>query len=281
MSLQPLVAFEETPTSKRVTTIENKLTRELNSIVTKIRTYINPLQPINDIENKFKPLYEQQVYDVIRAAATDSYQAGVQYVTTLPIFKNLHSYLLAEDLDIITRLVDEFTSRFWGRVAITTTKGKDKIFGTIPISKEGGIEEPAPTFLSQRYIVEIISIGVTNTALNLATIAKMRHYAEKARPINITIKQNKLVQFATTLTEDELLKRGGGIGTLADLSILAGLISTTANVQVVWLTRNDERVCPICRPLHGNKWSLFDPTIPIPPFTSHQRCRCRLVIITK
>lgn len=285
MSLQPLVSFEHTPTSKRVTTIENRLTRELNQILTKIRTYINPLQPTNDIENKFKPLYEQQVYDAIRSAATDAYTAGVDYVRTLPIFKNLHTYLMVEDIATISQITDEYTARFWGRVAITTSKGRDKIFGTIPITKESGIAEPAATFLSPRYIVEIISIGVTNKALNLATIAKMRYYAEKARPININLPaaaRTKLVQFATTPTEDELLKRGGGgISTLANLSILAGLITTTANVQVVWLTRNDERVCAICRPLHGSKWSLFDPTIPVPPFTSHPRCRCRLVIITK
>jgi hypothetical protein len=274
MSLQPLVSFEQTPTSRRVTIIENRLTRELSSIVTKIRNHINTLQPTNDIENKFKP-----VYDLIRSAATNSYTAGADYVKTLPIFKNLHSYLLMEDIDTITRLADEYTSRFWGRVAITTSKGKDKIFGTIPITRDG-LEEPTPTFLSQRYIVESISIGVTNTALNLATIAKMRYYAGKARPINITIKQNRLVQFATTPTEDELLKHGGGgIGTLADLSILAGLISTVTNVRLMWLTSQDERVCPICRPLHGTKYTLSEPSMPIPP--AHHRCRCRIIVITR
>lgn len=45
--------------------------------------------------------------------------------------------------------------------------------------------------------------------------------------------------------------------------------------EIEWVTSLDERVCPICAPLHGRKikiWEEFLPGVPSPPV--HPRCRC-------
>ena len=47
---------------------------------------------------------------------------------------------------------------------------------------------------------------------------------------------------------------------------------------LVWVTARDERVCPICRPLHGNQFALNDPQLPMMPDSTHPRCRCRYIV---
>lgn len=56
-----------------------------------------------------------------------------------------------------------------------------------------------------------------------------------------------------------------------------------ANVEVQWLTGDDERVCPACGPLHlmrqplGQPWSSEDFTVDAPPL--HPQCRCTTALI--
>lgn len=348
----PFISHDNTPTSRKVRVIENKLTRDLNEIVSKIRTYINPLIPASELDQKFKPIYSQQIYDIIRAAATDAYTAGIEYVTNLPIFHNLHNYILVEDIDAISALADEYSARFWGRVVLTTKTGhNNKIFGTpISITRENGIEEEAPrTFLNQKYIVDSISIGVTNRALNLATVNKMRYLAEKAHvnPLtfnlsNIRIRKprrrneekvriaqaavtKKKEQKKKTLTAEEILlmqQRGitldeetdsididettstlnttfdalnlnlsqegdpitGGsaaatLSTALGLGVLNNIIDTATKVDVMWVTEQDDRTCPICEPLHGTTYNIYDDFYPVPVEDTHSSCRCRLIIV--
>ena len=55
-------------------------------------------------------------------------------------------------------------------------------------------------------------------------------------------------------------------------------------VVLTWITAEDERVCPICLPLHGLKWEINDSNMLIPGSeydggSTHLRCRCRLVLV--
>lgn len=50
------------------------------------------------------------------------------------------------------------------------------------------------------------------------------------------------------------------------------------DTQVIWITALDDRVCPICRPLHGRVWSVSDPDLIVPVDDTHPNCRCRLLI---
>lgn len=50
-----------------------------------------------------------------------------------------------------------------------------------------------------------------------------------------------------------------------------------ADSEVTWVTALDERVCPICRPLHRKAWKLNDPNLLFPIEDTHPNCRCRLL----
>lgn len=47
--------------------------------------------------------------------------------------------------------------------------------------------------------------------------------------------------------------------------------------EVIWITALDERVCKVCRPLHGRVWKLNDSNLKIPIRDTHPNCRCRLL----
>lgn len=272
MSIQQEAVFthDNTPTSRKARTIENRVNKELTTVVRKIRANINPLQAVNEIETKFKPLYGEQVYDIIRVAAQEIYIVGTEYVNNLPIFKNLQSYLILEDIHYIEEVSEEYSSRFWGRVALTATRGGDKsskIFGTnITISKERGILDPGQTFINPNFIIIPVTSGLIYTTLNQATVRRIRYNVEHINPLTINIpdRDNNLIQGAPEGTQDTL--------------ILSSLISTLANVKLIWTTSRDERVDQICRNLEGAKYTIYDQFLQIPPI--HYGCRCRLMVIS-
>lgn len=277
MSLQQtagdILTHDYTKTSKTLRLIEKQLIQDLNYIVTNIRQYIDPLQPWYDISQRIKPVYGQQIYDLIRAATTDAYTLGNQYVTSLKIFVNVPSYLTHDDIQQIEQISQTYYDKFWGRVVISVSRRADKAFGIIQ-----RMQEPPDTFLNPNFIVTSIATTLTTHVLNISTINKMRKLSHNFNPI--TINKN-ILQGATTI-EDDLLSANSvlNLSTAAGINQLNQLQNTISNVKVMWVTSNDERTCPICRPLHGKKWILFDEGMPTPPLDSHQRCRCRLVIIT-
>ena len=263
MSLQAVYTHDNTSSSRKSRTIETKLTTELNTIVRKIRDNINPLQPVSEIETKFKPLYEQQVYDLIRVAAQETYIIGTEYVNNLPIFKNLQSYLLKEDIQYIQEVSEEYSSRFWGRVALTANRGdneNNRIFGTmISITREGPAD-PKKTFINPKYIVPQIVTGLIYTTLNQATIRRIRHNAQNINPITVNLTPKNLLQAAV------------------DEGVLGALISTVANAKMIWTTSHDERVDGACRNLEGKTFTIYDQNMPLPPI--HIGCRCRLLVMS-
>ena len=48
---------------------------------------------------------------------------------------------------------------------------------------------------------------------------------------------------------------------------------------LVWMTQQDELVCPICEDLDGQQWTEDDPDLQEPPDDAHDNCRCYLDII--
>lgn len=52
-------------------------------------------------------------------------------------------------------------------------------------------------------------------------------------------------------------------------------------VKVVFATKLDEKVCPICAPYEGTEWLTDDPFIIVPVQDTHPRCRCRLLLQTE
>lgn len=239
-----VITHDNTKTSRSLRQVEKQLANDINQLIMDIRKEIDPLQPWYSISQHIKPVYGQQIYDLIRAATQEAYILGNQYVASLKIFVNLPSYLTQTDIMAIESLSQIYYDKFWGRVVISVSRRADKAFGIIQ-----RMQEPPDTFLNPNFIVTSIATTLTTHALNIATLAKIRRLAINVNPFIIN---KNILQAAATIQD----------------------------VEIMWVTSNDERVCPICRPLHGHKWPLGDDTIPIPPQQSHQRCRCRLVVIT-
>lgn len=58
----------------------------------------------------------------------------------------------------------------------------------------------------------------------------------------------------------------------------AGIITNSTSPHVLvgtWITAEDERVCPICAPLHGTTTDVYSRTFRNGP-PAHPRCRCRI-----
>ncbi len=84
-----------------------------------------------------------------------------------------------------------------------------------------------------------------------------------------------------------------GVATVAATTALAiatkqkatQLIDTAKqkNAKMKWFTKLDERVCYICRPLHGREWDVGDPDIPTPGRNysgdTHFGCRCEVLLV--
>ena len=46
-------------------------------------------------------------------------------------------------------------------------------------------------------------------------------------------------------------------------------------LKSIWETAEDDKVCPVCRPLHGAKQEVWQTRFPVGP-PAHPRCRCAL-----
>lgn len=67
----------------------------------------------------------------------------------------------------------------------------------------------------------------------------------------------------------------------ATLALNTAIVNRAEGDQwLEWKTAEDDRVCPICRPLDGRRWQSNDPQMPIPPDDTHPNCRCELVPVS-
>lgn len=55
--------------------------------------------------------------------------------------------------------------------------------------------------------------------------------------------------------------------------------SAQAIETMIWVTQNDELVCPLCQSLNYMQWQSDDPNMLIPPDDTHDNCRCRLNVL--
>lgn len=91
---------------------------------------------------------------------------------------------------------------------------------------------------------------------------------EEAKPVDPAVE----AALISTVTATTTL----ALSTLSKLDQLGGDAQTK---KLVWITEQDDRVCQICQPLHGQEFEQDDPTMPIPgPDSTHFRCRCRLLV---
>lgn len=80
----------------------------------------------------------------------------------------------------------------------------------------------------------------------------------------------------STLISD-IITKSLNTATLANLEPISP-IDYQSSVQVMFVTRQDEKVCDICEPLNNNVYDINDSSKPEIPDDTHPNCRCRFVV---
>lgn len=80
----------------------------------------------------------------------------------------------------------------------------------------------------------------------------------------------------STLISD-IITKSLNTATLANLEPISP-IDYQSSVQVMFVTRQDEKVCDICEPLNNNVYDINDSSKPEIPDDLHPNCRCRFVV---
>ena len=80
----------------------------------------------------------------------------------------------------------------------------------------------------------------------------------------------------STLISD-IITKSLNTATLANLEPISP-IDYQSSVQVMFVTRQDEKVCDICEPYNNNVYDINDSSKPEIPDDTHPNCRCRFVV---
>lgn len=107
--------------------------------------------------------------------------------------------------------------------------------------------------------------------------AEVRFWAlvSKAEPIK-EFSFSFFISAISTLISD-IITRSLNTATLANLEPLDP-IDYQSTVQVMFVTRQDEKVCQICEPYNNNVYDIDDSSKPEIPDDTHPNCRCRYVV---
>jgi len=114
---------------------------------------------------------------------------------------------------------------------------------------------------------ESMAAGMVDTTRNIYDRAAEAPSSEQAQ---------QLIDQATNENRSDLVAITGiTIALSAGLFLLNGIYRSQHNVEMVevWFTQDDERVCPICGPLHGTTPRTWRARFPGGP-PAHPRCRC-------
>jgi len=206
--------------------------------------------------------------------------------------------------------IDHESSRTSKEVAVLEERLKKKLSGVIKRMQEDDIADIGT--LRNKYGDEVKAIiASTVQAVFLEALKYTDRFneggvilsAEDVNKINDTarkytdrfwLKANEIINRNTTLLNENNYEERNPLNVTNQLALLAsnltlGLLSQTTvdklqglgdpEIKLVWITALDERVCPICRPLHAREWDINDYNILYPgPEDSHHNCRCRLLI---
>lgn len=106
--------------------------------------------------------------------------------------------------------------------------------------------------ISQDNIVKMTTATLTQDTMRTAIVTKTQQVLLSNRVIT------------TAALEDEIPQNDA-------------LSQTTTNTVYVWVTSQDDRVCPICQGYEGQAWSIDDTaSMPEIPDSTHPNCRCTI-----
>lgn len=222
--------------------ITNKLDRLERSLKKKLLTFYNSKIKGSPIPTDIlKQKYNQQLQDIIRKTAQESYLIGTDTVGNQVLAKDqeFQLFISATDLNNIQGLTERLSNDFWttaqrlqDREAVVTPEGK-----------------PKPR-LDHIAALTGIAAAVAFSAFNNAVKSKSTQITASPPPAIPTTDQSLNLDIGFEIRR---------IG------------------RVRFVTKQDAKVDPdICAPLHGTEWFVDDPSIVTPPDDTHRYCRCTL-----
>lgn len=226
--------------------ITNKLDRLERSLKRKLLSFYNSkikgsVIPVDILKQK----YNQQIRDIIRKTAEESYLIGTDTVANQVLRKDedFQLFISVTDLTNIQGLTERLSNDFWN----TAQRLQDRENAVTP---EGEKKKPFDAVAA----LTGIAVSVTFLAFNNAIKSKA---TQVTQPIRVgQIPNNE------SLTFNEALDIGFEIRPVG---------------KVMFVTKRDGKVDKdICLPLDGTTWFVDDPSIITPIDDTHPHCRCIL-----
>lgn len=249
--------------------IEQELQKELLSIYRKIKPQLTTSKDFQLIKNR----YQREVYQTIRQRVEQVHALGVQYVGER---LQVNTFTSEKDVALIKRETDTLSDLFWKRINKDVEREDQRLLATTLVNNPNLPEDSPlpnitvkPSFDTAFFVAGVATVAAT-TALALATKSKAQQVLEDEKQKAEQILNSPQPKEQTADQEKETKKE----------------IKKSEKIQkakIRWYTQLDERVCPICRPLHGEEWDVDDPDIPTPGFNynngTHFNCRCYLKLV--
>lgn len=227
----------------------NKLDKLERSLKKKLLAFYNSKIKGSPIPTDIlRQQYDQQVKDIIRKAAQESYIVGTDQVANQVLSKDesFQLFITTLDLNNITALADRLSNDFWNtarrlqdREATVTDQGVKKV----PFNAVAALTG--------------IAAGLIFSAFNNAILSKSTQVTQPISPVLDIL----------PLTDQSL-----------NLNLDIPFNFEVRPVgRVRFTTQHDSKVDPdICAPLDGTEWFVDDPSIVTPPDQTHPNCRCTL-----
>jgi hypothetical protein len=241
------IRHERTKTSKNVAAIEEHLIVMLTKLVNRIRDEPYATTDISLLMRN----YDATVNEVLRAAITQVWIEGINYVGD---FRGVPAYISEQDFPLIQQQTQKFVNRFWQRVNAYIS-GRNSV-----LEQRLNFNMKSP--LSSTYVVTSLATSLATRVLSLSTLLKSRQLLQQSR--------NPYVRTAAI----KKIEKGLPLG----LEPTYNPEQPVIQVLMVWVTAQDDQVCPICEPLDGQEFELEDSSMPVPPDDTHESCRCRLML---
>jgi len=237
--------------------IENNLQRQLLSFYRKIKPQLSQTTNFSIIKRQ----YERAVYETVREHVQQVHELGTQYVGEKLRTK---TYTTESDVQLIKKETDDLVALFWKRINkdFERERERDFVVGVLTDPSLPPDARPAlqvkPSFDTSFFVAGVATVAVTS-ALALATKQKAGQLLQQTQTAEV------IPQTQTGLID---VRKTPAI--------------PQKKPKMKWYTQLDERVCFICRPLHGRDWDTDDPDIPTPGYNgingTHFGCRCYLTL---
>lgn len=304
------IASDDTQSTKRSLRIEQQLKQSLveatSLIVDRVSNNINENDATATIRNDFY----KTIFGVMRAGIEAIYIMGATYSNDAA---DSIYYTTETDIQNIKRLSEEATDLYFSKIYDFIMR--ERQIDYLDYLKEIQIpllqQYPSITIQNPKFLKEKKSFKIENNIINIVTTVSTRAMnwgiVSKSRQlIDISIRPETPFQFKTksfALSEYELALMDEGQGALQDEIENNLNMAREANRQnelnritiypspsrrslgisnfVIWVTANDDKVCPYCRSQEGEIFDLNNRNMLIPPDSSHYHCRCKLLNISE